>query len=274
MLGSLSALQADAGMVCVLNIAQDMDLRCQLAKPLLAMPLQGRCEVTLADGARLPVLPLAMIPADEDVTLTVGEGSQLVLVFPLQGVLPHSAEPGLAATMADHLSRFLCQSDYVQNHQHACATANDLFAGLEQVLLSGPQAQGEERAPPELDRRLARVIEKIRGEPEWAFNLEELASHSGASERNLYYLMKRETGMTPYRFYQRCRLIRVRRRLVDCQCDIPHISWYAADEGFSHFGRFAALYREHFGELPSETVQWRRRLQELSTFEPAQEAVS
>jgi transcriptional regulator GlxA family with amidase domain len=99
--------------------------------------------------------------------------------------------------------------------------------------------------------------------------LQELANHSGVSERNLYYLMKRETGMTPYRFYQRCRLIRVRRRLVDCQCDVPHISWYAADEGFSHLGRFAALYREHFGELPSETVQWRRRLQ---TGEAALEA--
>lgn len=76
--------------------------------------------------------------------------------------------------------------------------------------------------------------------------------------------MKRETGMTPYRFYQRCRLIRVRRRLVDCRCELPHISWYAADEGFSHLGRFAALYRQHFGELPSETVQWRRRLLQVA----------
>jgi transcriptional regulator GlxA family with amidase domain len=108
---------------------------------------------------------------------------------------------------------------------------------------------------------LHRAIEKIRDEPGWDFNLQELASHSGVSERNLYYLMKRETGMTPYRLYQRNRLMRVRQRLVDCQCDVPHISWYAADAGFSHLGRFAALYREHFGELPSETVQWRRNLQ-------------
>jgi transcriptional regulator GlxA family with amidase domain len=85
--------------------------------------------------------------------------------------------------------------------------------------------------------------------------------------------MKRDTGMTPYRFYQRCRLVRVRRRLVDCQCDVPHISWYAADEGFSHLGRFAALYREHFGELPSETVQWRRRLQEQPVVETARRAM-
>ncbi|OJS99111.1 hypothetical protein [Marinobacter nauticus] len=47
----------------------------------------------------------------------------------------------------------------------------------------------------------------------------------------------------------------------------------AANEGFSHLGRFAALYREHFGELPSETVQWRRRLQEQPVVEPARRAM-
>lgn len=152
------------------------------------------------------------------------------------------------------------KSDYFQDHQDARLETAALFDRLNQQLASGLARVPEEL--PVLDRRLVRVIEKMRGEPDWVFNLPELAQHSGASERNLYYLMKRETGLTPYRFYQRCRLIRVRRRLVDCQCDVPHISWYAADAGFSHLGRFAALYREHFGELPSETVQWRRRLQD------------
>lgn len=263
-LGSLSALEADAGLICVLNVTQDMELRhCQLAGALLVMPLEGRCEVTLAEGSRLPMVPLAMIPAEKNFTLTVGEGSRLVLAFPFKGELPRWPEPGLATALSDNLSGFLCHSDYFQSHEYACAGVNDLFAALEQLLLSGQRQRPDRRMVPELDRRLVRVIDKIRCEPEWAFNLQELASHSGVSERNLYYLMKRETGMTPYRFYQRCRLIRVRRRLVDCQCDVPHISWYAADEGFSHLGRFAALYRQHFGELPSETIQWRRRLQEL-----------
>ncbi|MDR9424780.1 MAG: AraC family transcriptional regulator [Marinobacter sp.] len=275
MLGSLSALESDAGVICVLNVAQEMELgHCQLASLLLAMPIEGRCEITLAEGTRLPVVPLAMVPAEKNFTLTVGAGSQLVLAFPVNRELPRWPEPACAAALADNLSQFLFHSEYFQSHQHACIQASHLFATLEQVLLHGPPPHSESQGMPELDRRLIRVIDKIRCEPEWAFNLQELASHSGVSERNLYYLMKRETGMTPYRFYQRCRLIRVRRRLVDCQCDIPHISWYAADEGFSHLGRFAALYREHFGELPSETVQWRRRLQALDETEGSQASIA
>lgn len=275
MLGSLSALETNAGVICVLNVAQEMELgHCQLGNPLLVMPIGGRCEATLAEGTRLPVVPLAIIPAEKNFTLTIGEGSQLVLLLPNNTDLPRWPDPGLPVPLSNSLLRFLSRSDYFQSHQHACAHANDLFEMLEQLMLSGQWPGLENDAAHDLDRRLVRGIEKMRCEPEWSFNLQELASHSGVSERNLYYLMKRETGMTPYRFYQRCRLIRVRRRLVDCQCDIPHISWYAADEGFSHLGRFSALYREHFGELPSETVQWRRRLQALEGVAVGQAAVA
>ena len=65
-LGALSALEADAGVICVLNIDQDMELGyCCLASSLLVMPLQGRCDITLAAGSKPPMLPLASIPADE-----------------------------------------------------------------------------------------------------------------------------------------------------------------------------------------------------------------
>lgn len=270
-LGSLSAIEADAGAVCVLSVAQDMELKpCLLASALLVMPLEGRCDVTLAGGSRLPVVPLATVPADQEFTLSIGKGSRLALICPKPGYLPRWPGQGAANALAVHLWHFLFRSEYFHCHGHACDEVNQLFATVRQLLATDQPRHpiGGEPAM-ELDRRLVRVVDKIRNEPEWAFNLQELASHSGVSERNLYYLMKRATGMTPYRFYQRCRLIRVRRRLVDCQCDIPHISWYAADEGFSHLGRFAALYREHFGELPSETVQWRRRLQALGDMSSA-----
>lgn len=262
--GSLSALHADAGTVSVLNTAQDMTLTgCRLPAALLVIPVQGRCDVTLGGGTQLPVFPLAMVPAGREFVLRTGEATTLILVSPLKGDIPRWPDRQLAETLAAEVHRFLFLSDYFRDHRDACRRAEALFARLDVALTS--EADTEAALSPELDRRLVRVIEKIRNEPEWSFNLRELASHSGVSERNLYYLMKRETGLTPYRFYQRCRLIRVRRRLVDCTCDVPHISWYAADEGFSHLGRFAALYREHFGELPSETVQWRRALQARET---------
>ncbi len=257
--GSMSALEVEAGAVCVLDVAQDMSFdRWLLPRTLLVAVVKG--QVRLQDGCRLTAFPLAILPAGTRFSLQAGEGSRLVLVYPIAASVPAWHPPGLEAALAGHIQRFLMKSDYFQDHQDARLETAALFDRLNQQLASGLARVPEEL--PVLDRRLVRVIEKMRGEPDWVFNLPELAQHSGASERNLYYLMKRETGLTPYRFYQRCRLIRVRRRLVDCQCDVPHISWYAADAGFSHLGRFAALYREHFGELPSETVQWRRRLQD------------
>ncbi|GGC63352.1 AraC family transcriptional regulator [Marinobacter halophilus] len=264
--GSLSVLEVDAGTVSVHDLAQDMELsHCRLPQALLVARIHGQGDVVLSSGIRFSICPSVMIPANQSFTLRAREGTRLALVYPVMFSPPVLPQEPLNLALAGHVYRFLLRSDYSQDHKDASRAATEFFAQLAQPWGAGNWELSDEL--PELDRRLARVIEKIRGEPEWDFDLQELAQHSGASERNLYYLMKREIGMTPYRFYQRCRLIRVRRRLVDCQCDVPHISWYAADEGFSHLGRFAAMYREHFGELPSETVQWRRRLQERSAVE-------
>ncbi|HLT12461.1 MAG TPA: AraC family transcriptional regulator [Marinobacter sp.] len=258
--GSMSVLEVDAGTVCVLELCQGMELTCcRLQRPLVVWSVTGECNLTLHGAAGLSLYPLAVIPANSEFTLSAGDGSRLILVLPMNCLPQRRPCHKSSLAIASEIQRFMLMSGYLQDHQHACRVARDLFLRIDD-LLARPVANACEDIP-ELDRRLVRVIEKIQSEPQWEFDLAELAKHAGVSERNLYYLMRRETGLTPYRYYQRCRLIRVRRRLVDCQCDVPHISWYAADEGFTHLGRFAALYRAHFGELPSETVQWRRSLQ-------------
>ncbi|MFO8140891.1 MAG: AraC family transcriptional regulator [Marinobacter sp.] len=265
--GSLSALEVDAGRVCVLDVDQDIELtRCRLPQAVLVAQIQGRGEVILQGGSQRSTHPSLVILPGRAFTLRAWEGARLVLVSPLTKSVPSLLHKKQELALARHIHRFLLRSDYFQGHKEARVATTEFFGQLAQSLVTVNGGDTDEL--PELDRRLARAIEKIRSEPEWEFDLQALAQHSGASERNLYYLMKREAGMTPYRYYQRCRLIRVRRRLVDCQCDVPHISRYAADEGFFHLGRFAALYREHFGELPSETVQWRRRLQAYPAVEP------
>jgi AraC family ethanolamine operon transcriptional activator len=55
-------------------------------------------------------------------------------------------------------------------------------------------------------------------------------------------------------FLRQVRLEGVRRDL-DGGLPPGGISELALRWGFSHFGRFAADYRRHFGELPSETAR-------------------
>ena len=249
--GALSALWSPAGVVVCLTLATEAEL-VAAAMPAWCQIRAGCAEVRSPTG-RLSLSERTGCRLTGDTwSVSVAPATRLVLLWPTGAKqLPIQPEDRVACL----LECFLFQTRFIGSHAKAIAGATRLLSSLVDGVAGSRCEQ-----PPALDRRLQRAIEKIEQEPDWAFDLAELARHSGVSERNLYYLMKRETGMTPYRWYQRCRLIRVRRRLVDCHCEEPHISRYAADEGFSHLGRFAALYRQHFGELPRETIQWRRTL--------------
>lgn len=260
--GALSALGSDGGNVVCVYATQGMDIMgCRSADPVLLLARAGNPEISLQNGPWKPLARLRLARPSDRFRLRLPASSQVMILRPASGMLGRLARndgAGVLAACENLITCYLHRSSFFRDDAHARDMTTQLFCQLAKVVGNKARLPCQCR---ELDRRLLRAIEKIRREPDWDFDLQELASHSGVSERNLYYLMKRETGMTPYRLYQRHRLMRVRHQLVDCQCEVPHISWYAADAGFSHLGRFAALYRKHFGELPSETVQWRRNLQ-------------
>jgi AraC-like DNA-binding protein len=260
--GALSMLASERGRLICLYASQGMDITgCRATAPVLLLPRTGIPQIARREGPWQCLTGLVLARPEDRFRLRLPRGARVLIVRPVTEIpdpLTGGSPGDCLSAWEDMITCYLHRSPFFRDHAHAIETTDELFR-----CLTAPNERSVHACQcPKLDRRLLRAIEKIRQEPGWDFNLQDLASHSGVSERNLYYLMKRETGMTPYRLYQRNRLMRVRQRLVDCQCDVPHISWYAADAGFSHLGRFAALYREHFGELPSETVQWRRNLQD------------
>ncbi len=259
--GALYVVSSDAGTVICLAVERALRITdWNSPVPLWLRVLAGQVHIGESSAER-DMQSGACHTDPGSLTLHLAAGTRLVMVIPSEGALtalgqaPRSVS---GSTICCLIDRFILQARFFLDSEQTEAGTRQLISRLVEL-----ETTGQVRADlelPVLDRRVKRAIDRIRSEPDWQFDLPELASYAGASERNLYYLMKRETGMTPYRFYQRCKLVRVRRRLVDCTCEVPHISHYAADEGFSHLGRFAALYREHFGELPSETIQWRRSL--------------
>ncbi|MFT7338000.1 MAG: AraC-like DNA-binding protein [Marinobacter maritimus] len=262
--GGLAWLTTSAGKVICLHVAQQMEAgHCRASIPLLLFASGGDISISSSDGAWQSLSVPTWVRSGDEFDLRLAENSRLIVLKPTLEL----AETNLLAgtyqqlpAIAPLIKRYLQSTRFYIDDAHAKALTRELFGQLAKLQAGGQITEVLDTSPP--DRRLQRAIDKIEQNPNWEFNLQELASYSGASERNLYYLMKRSTGLTPYRFYQRQRLIRVRRRLVDCQAREPHISRYAADEGFSHLGRFAALYREHFGELPSKTVRCRQHLYE------------
>ena len=259
--GALSVLESERGHVISVRAARGMDVSgCRSSDPVLLFPRSGHPEIAIKGEDWRSLDHLLLAHPEDRFELRLAPGTEVIILKPGNGALDDSSAQhaqGWLFALEVVISGYLNRLPFVRDDDQAQRLTNRLFNTMKMPWSPEKANLCAQRV---LDRRLQRMVEKILQDPVWEFDLKELASHAGVSERNLYYLMKRETGITPYRFYQRARLIRVRERLVDCQCEIPHISWYAADEGFSHLGRFAAMYREHFGELPSETVQWRRNL--------------
>jgi transcriptional regulator GlxA family with amidase domain len=81
-----------------------------------------------------------------------------------------------------------------------------------------------------------------------------LCTVSGVGERALQKVFLSRRGMSPMRFVAERRLAAARERLLRAG---PHdeVTRVAVELGFGHVGRFAQLYRQAFGEAPSETLK-------------------
>lgn len=101
---------------------------------------------------------------------------------------------------------------------------------------------------------LVRVLAWLRTHLAEPVALETLAAVAGVRPRTLEAHFRRFLGTTPLGWVRRERLAEAHRQLAR---DEPRISvtQAALDAGFTQLGRFAALYREAYGELPSQTVR-------------------
>ena len=77
----------------------------------------------------------------------------------------------------------------------------------------------------------------------------------GLSERGLRDAFYRVRGMGPKRWIVAERLQGVRNALTDEGGGAITVTDAAADYGFYELGRFAAIYRQAFGEAPSDTLR-------------------
>ena len=77
----------------------------------------------------------------------------------------------------------------------------------------------------------------------------------GVSERGLRNAFYRVRGMSPKRCLVAERLQSARRALTDSDTKPTTVTSIATDYGFYDLGRFAAIYKQAFGEAPSETLR-------------------
>jgi AraC-like DNA-binding protein len=129
-----------------------------------------------------------------------------------------------------------------------------LVALLADVLLAGSAV---EYAPALAASRLAAVEAWIDAHLEEPITIGRLCEVAGVGERALQKAFESRRGLSPMRFVVERRLAAARRLLESASPD-DAVTDVAMRLGF-HLGRFAGLYRDVFGEAPSQTLARARR---------------
>lgn len=128
-------------------------------------------------------------------------------------------------------------------------------------ILAGPPARGLDASkgpqPRQIFAQARRIAEADLGRD---LHISRLASEVGVSRRALEYAFHEEVGFGPAHYIQRLRLNAVRQALAGQEGPIGDVT---ARFGIWHLSRFAAQYKDLFGELPSETLRRARNQQSI-----------
>jgi AraC-like DNA-binding protein len=100
-------------------------------------------------------------------------------------------------------------------------------------------------------RQLRRAEDFMRSRLEGALSLEEVADAAGVTRRTLALLFRRYRDLSPMEVLRNMRLDAAHEQLA--RHDGASVTQIAFNCGFSHLSRFAACYRERFGQLPRDT---------------------
>jgi AraC-like DNA-binding protein len=112
-----------------------------------------------------------------------------------------------------------------------------------------------ESAPLVPSRTIREATQLIDSQPGRQHSVSSLAGAVGVSVRALERVFKRHLGTTPGLYLRDVRLRRAQADLEVSGPDVVTVAEVARRHGFFHFGRFAATYRNRFGEAPSRTLR-------------------
>lgn len=105
-----------------------------------------------------------------------------------------------------------------------------------------------------LPKHVHQATEYIKEHAGDNLSVEELVRMTGVSERSLFNGFKKCLHITPMQFLQKTRLANVRQELLNPETNSKFsVTEIAIKNGFNQLGRFSAIYRNVYGELPSET---------------------
>jgi AraC-like DNA-binding protein len=142
--------------------------------------------------------------------------------------------------------------------QHPIASQRLEQVLMESLLLAQPHNYSSALSSPVASagpRPVAHAVELLRANPEHAWTVSELADVVAVSVRSLQEGFRRSMSNTPMAYLRELRLEQIHKELSDAEPGTVTVTQVAAKWGITHFGRFAASYRQKFSERPSDTMR-------------------
>jgi len=215
---------------------------------------QGGPGLVVVDGAERPVIK--RFSADSERLHVRIERSRLVRLLEALDLGPHGL--AFAPVMSDAglaRRRWWLALDLLLAH----AAAGDLSPALpavEENLLLTLLADHDRPPPAPIPAAIRRAEAYLHAHVSDAVTLSDVAAAAGIGIRSLTAGFRTQFGCSPMQHLRSVRLTAVRRALLRAD-GTARVTDIALEHGFAHFGRFAGLYRRHYGETPSQTLRGR-----------------
>ena len=237
--------------------------------------LNGHCRAPQLRHARqLGVGHIVMHHADKSVELHCSEDFASAIVrLPVVTVRELCVEHGWVKPegagafsamplRADERQRLVQLCDLVRAEVESETTPPAVLQHYARVLtckLIATLHQGSIHGEPDAQVRcFARVVQYVDDNIRHDITAERLAQHAGLSVRSLYTLFEKKAAMTPKAYIRKKKLEHVYSTLMHPASRVANVTAVALEFGFTHLGRFAELYRQTFGILPSTSLKARQ----------------
>lgn len=131
----------------------------------------------------------------------------------------------------------------------------DLDTALEPWMKPSPQVNRRKTSARHFE--LVKEVESFfaRHHLEEPLILDVVAQELGVPRRTLFHAFRKSVGVGPHAYLTLVKLHRLRDRLLKESPASSRVSQLAHESGFNHLGRLSAIYKQHFGESPSETLK-------------------
>jgi AraC-like DNA-binding protein len=139
----------------------------------------------------------------------------------------------------------------------ATATSHLFQAAMALILESVPHNYSRRLhrpVSPAMPRNLKRAIEYMVANISQPMSVADIAREAGTSVRALQAAFQQFKDTTPLSYLRQMRLEGVHKTLSD-EANTLSIAQVARAWGFTHMGRFSAIYHDAFGQTPSETAK-------------------